>query len=178
MNRYLLKIHPIDNFVGGFGHSRNPSDWEGGVLISPALGRVYPNEGKPKVKPPQIQPGDELWIWTHEKKGGKGLIAKATTANIATGEDDTRITLENVELVPHPFDFSVFPKKEKSKRRKIGCRVLDYILAYTHSKVHWIEDDDYDEFARLAQEYGWGSNVIDARNAELVDDMESGLSDG
>lgn len=153
MNRYFLKIHPVDHFAGGFGHSRNESDWEGGEIILPPIGRVYPDAGQ-REPIPGIRDGDELWIWIHEGKGGRGLTAKAAAGAVKSREDGDRVVLKTVELVPSPFDYSGFPKKPENGH-ETGSRVLDYASIYRPSKGYLIEDADYQDFANVVERHGW-----------------------
>ena len=181
MNRYFLKVDGEQDCADGFGKSSEKRQWEGGEITLPKPGPVLACKGK-RERAPEIQPGDELWIWTHESKkygGGRGLSAKATAAEFFDTDKGRTVKLKNVEIIQIEGDlkYGPLPKNDAGKLES-GSRLIDYTYTQTGSAAYLIEDKDYKDFLSVVEQHGWGSNVIDARNAESVDDIESGLSDG
>jgi HNH endonuclease len=152
MNRYFFKIDPIKDCVGGFGQSRMAPRWESGEIVVKSKGPRF--AGKDRNQPaPAIQPGDELWIWTHENKGGQGLVAKATAASANVTGGELRVILNDVVLVPSPFSFDKF-KKRPDNGHYTGTRLLDYKSIDRGTGVYLIEDDDYPEFVDVVEKFG------------------------
>lgn len=112
MKRYFFKIDPIKNCVTGFGQSRLVSKWEGGEIRFSSKGVRFPRKESIDLAP-DIQIGDELWIWSHEDKGGQGLVAKATAAVADLSGGKLRVVLKDVFLFPSPFGFDKFKKNRK-----------------------------------------------------------------
>ena len=70
MKRCFLKIDPINECVGAFGQSRIVSRWEGGEIALKSKGPRYAEKASTQLAP-QVQVGDELWIWTMRTNTGK-----------------------------------------------------------------------------------------------------------
>lgn len=159
MNRFFLKIHSNETHCpGGFGASRQRSDWEGSLIILPKRGPVLARKDDNKIDQ-ELETGDELWIWTHESSGGRGLTAKAVAGDVSDRGESKAVVLHNVEIAPRPFDYRVFPEAPVNGRLT-GSRFLDYASTQRTSAIYVIEDDDYPDFIAVVQERGRAGNKI------------------
>lgn len=154
MNRYFLKVDPVKECVGGFGQSRMTSRWEGGEVSFKSKGPRYAIKGSTEYAPP-IQTGDEVWIWTHEEKGGQGLVAQAVAANVDSDEGMLRITLSDVFLVSSSFGFDGFKKRPKNGHIT-GTRLLDYKSISRGTGAYLIEEDEFSDFLDIVERFGGG----------------------
>ncbi|PCJ08701.1 MAG: hypothetical protein COB16_06265 [Rhodobacteraceae bacterium] len=152
MNQYFIKIDPIKECVRAFGQSRMVSRWESGEIAFKSKGPTFAVKGSSQLAP-EIQHGDELWIWTHEDNGGQGLVAKATAASADITGEVLRVILKDVVLVPSPFDFDKF-KKNPGNGHYTGTRLLDYKSISRGTGVCLIEDDDYVDFVDVVEKFG------------------------
>jgi hypothetical protein len=154
-NRYFLKVNGEQHCADGFCKSRDKWHWEGGEISLPTSGPVLARRGK-RVTAPQIQIGDELWIWTHESKqhgNGRGLCAKATAGGVFSKGPGPIVLLKNVEIIPRPFGYSIFPKNPVNGH-DTGSRLLDYTSTQRGYAVYYIEDEDYSDFVSLVEQRG------------------------
>lgn len=155
MKRYFVKIDPINECVGAFGQSRMTSRWDGGEIYFKSTGPRYAIKKSTRLAP-QIQIGDELWIWTHENKGGDGLVARALAAKDVDASDGMlKITLADVSLVSSPFKFDKF-KKRPDNGHFTGTRLLDYKSINRATGVYLIEEDEVAEFLDIVEKFGSG----------------------
>lgn len=156
MNRYFLKVNGEQHCANGFCKSREVADWEGGEITLPTSGPVLAREGK-RVSAPDIQPGDELWVWTHESKahgGGRGLTAKAIAAALRDTGDGKAVTLKDVEIIPRHLGYKTLPVND-ANRIVSGSRLVDYTYTQTGYAVYLIEDVDLPDFMSLVEQRGW-----------------------
>jgi hypothetical protein len=103
--RYFLKVNGELHCPKSICRPAASSDWDGGEVLIPDSGPIYAVEGS-RPNAPEIQQGDELWIWTHEDDEfgrGWGLTAKATAGPQRKQDDFIAITLRDVERLPRPF---------------------------------------------------------------------------
>ncbi|WP_294608299.1 HNH endonuclease signature motif containing protein [uncultured Roseovarius sp.] len=176
MNRFFLKIHGNDTHCpGGFGGSRNKSDWEGSTIILPKRGPVLARKEDNKTDQ-TLKAGDELWIWTHESSGGRGLTAKAIAGEVPDSEASKFVVLHNVEIAPRPFDYRGFPEAPVNGR-VTGSRFLDYASTQRPSAVYLIEDVDYPDFLSVVQERGWAGNKIPAPSPHWEEEVQNHKDD-
>lgn len=167
MNRYFLKVDPLKECVGGFGQSRMTSRWEGGEIAFKSNGPRYAIEKSTKLAP-QIRKGDELWIWTHENRGGQGLVARAAAAaDVDPSDGMLRITLSDVALVSSPFGFDRF-KKHPVNGHVTGTRLLDYKSIYRGTDAYLIEDDEVSDFLDIVETLGGGVSSDRISDAEMI----------
>ncbi|MFZ1725543.1 MAG: HNH endonuclease signature motif containing protein [Albidovulum sp.] len=153
MNRFFLKVHGNEkNCPGGFGLSRNKADWEGQAITLPKAGPVYARKDR-RNPAPDIQPGDELWIWTHESSGGHGLSAEAVVHQVLQRGALTSVLLKGVELVSRPFGYKAFPRHSVNGH-VTGSRLLNYTSTMRPSAVYLIEEGDYSEFLSVVEQRG------------------------
>jgi hypothetical protein len=168
MNRYLLKVNGELRCPSGICRPDHASQWEGRDILLPLSGPVLARSGK-QHPAPAIQPGDELWVWTHEDDDfgrGWGLTAKATAGPSKVVGDQLAVQLVNVDRLPRPFGFrDLFADKT---RKTTGSRLLDYTRSYTLLGCYLIEDDDYDAFCQ----------VVDERSSALPDDIRFAYATG
>lgn len=154
MNRYFLKIDPVNECIGAFGQSRLVSRWEGSEIAFKSNGPRYAEKASTQLAP-QVQVGDELWIWTHEEKGGQGLVAQAVAGNVDQSNGIMRITLSNVALVSSPFGFDKFTKRPDNGH-VTGTRLLDYKSISRGTNAYLIEDDEISSFLEIVERIGDG----------------------
>lgn len=169
MNRYFLKVNSEQHCVTGFGKSQDRSDWDGSEIMLPSSGPVLAREGK-RVPAPDIQPGDELWVWTHESQAhgkGRGLSAKATAAAIRDTSEGKNVTLRDVEIVPRHLGYKTLPMND-ANRIESGSRLVDYTYTQTGYAVYFIEDDDYPDFMSLVERRGWNMLEEDVVSGEFT----------
>lgn len=166
MNRYFLKVDPINECVGAFGQSRLTSRWEGGEIAFKSKGPRYATEDSTKFAP-QIQIGDELWIWTHKEKGGQGLVARASAADVDLSDGMLRITLSDVNLVSSPFGFGSF-KKRADNGHVTGTRLLDYKSISRGTDAYLIEEDDIADFLEIVETFGGGVSSDKKLEEEMI----------
>lgn len=156
MNRYFLKVNREQHCENGFCKSSEVADWEGGEITLPTSGPFLAREGK-RVPASEIQPGDELWIWTHESKahgGGRGLTGKATAAAVSNASESKTVTLGDVEIIPRHLGYKTLPMNSEN-RIESGSRLVDYTHTQTGYAVYLIEDVDYPDFMSLVEQRGW-----------------------
>ena len=155
MTRYFLKVDPINECVGAFGQSRLTSRWEGGEIAFKSKGPRYAEKESTRLTPP-IRVGDELWIWTHEEKGGQGLVARAlAAADVDPSDGMLQITLSDVALIASPFGFDVF-KKRPDNGHVTETLLLDYKSICRGTGAYLIEDYDMERFLEIVEEFGGG----------------------
>lgn len=164
MNYFFLKVDPMKECVGGFGQSRMTSRWEDGEIVFKSKGPRYALKKSTKLAP-QIQIGDALWIWTHEEKGGQGLVAQAVAANVDPSGDKLRIRLSNVAHVASPFGFDNF-KEHPDNGHVTGTRLLDYKSINRGTGAYLIEDDEVSNFLEIVERYGGGISPDGATSGE------------
>jgi len=168
MNRYFLKVNGELHCPGGICRPDHAAQWEGGEVLLPPSGPVLPRSGK-RQPAPAIQPGDELWVWTHEDDNygrGWGLTAKGTAGPSRINGDHLAVQLLHVERLPRPFGFRDLLTTDNGK--KTGSRLLDHVHAYRQLESYLIEDADYDEFRR----------VVDERSTPLPDAVRFAYASG
>lgn len=164
MRRYFLKVNGELHCPSGICRPSASSDWEGGEVLIPESGPIYAVEGS-RPSAPDIQQGDELWIWTHEDDQfgrGWGLTAKATAGSQRKRAGFIAITLQNVERLPRPFGLRDLGDGET------GSRLLNHARAHRHHQAYLIEDDDYADFRM----------VVDAKSYELPEEVRQSYAEG
>lgn len=166
MNRYFLKVDPRKECVGGFGQSRMTSRWEGGEVAFKSKGPRYAIKKSTKLAPP-IRKGDEIWIWTHEDKGGQGLVARALASGVDSSDGMLRITLSDVALVASPFGFDRF-KERPDNGHDTGTRLLDYKSISRGTDAYLIEDDEVSNFLDIVETFGGGVSSDGKSEAEMI----------
>ncbi|MEW2912291.1 HNH endonuclease signature motif containing protein [Leisingera sp. JC11] len=147
-NRFLLKVNGVLHCPGEICRPANAEEWEGGDVLTPLAGPLRAEPGLSQ-EAPQIQSGDELWIWTHEDDQfgrGWGLTARAIAGEQKDTGEHLAVPLTNVELLPRKFGFRDLGEGET------GSRLLDYARSRRHYQVYLIEDADYDDFIRVVEE--------------------------
>ena len=176
MNRFFLKIHADERHCsGGFGFSRNKADWEGRAIKLPNRGPVLARKEDNKTKQ-KISSGDELWIWTHETSGGHGLIAKATA--VCDPSATRTVVLQDVEIVPKPFDYRVFPERPKPLNGRVtGSRFLDYTSMQRPSAVYLLEGEDHEDFLAVVRERGWAGEVLSQPDGYWENEVQNHKAD-
>ncbi|MDR6265301.1 HNH endonuclease signature motif containing protein [Roseobacter sp. N2S] len=167
MKRYFFKVDPINECVGAFGQSRMTSRWEGGEITFKSTGPRYAIKKSTRLAP-QIQIGDELWIWTHEEKGGQGLVARALAVEDVDPSDGMlSITLTDVSLLSSPFGFDKF-KKRPDNGHFTGTRLLDYKSINRATGAYMIEEDEVAEFLDIVEKFGSGFSSDQKSAAEGI----------
>lgn len=153
MNRYLLKVNGEKHCPGNICRPKQASEWEGGEVTTPIEGPALARAGK-RQDAPNIQEGDELWIWTHEddKFGrGWGLTAKATAGAQTEKQDGLAITLHDVKRLPRPFGLrNLLPR---SAVGDTGSRLLNHINDDRWFNAFLIEDEDYPDFIAVVEKF-------------------------
>lgn len=151
-NRYFLKVNGELHCPNGICRPSSASEWEGGQLLLPVDNPVLARSGT-RQSAPQIQRGDELWIWTHEDEGfgrGWGLTAKASVGQISFTDHQPLILLENVERLERPFGYrDLLPADSNAKT---GSRLLDHANTHRTADAYLIEDEDYADFIKIVKE--------------------------
>lgn len=161
MNRFFLKVHGDERHCpGGFGLSKDAGKWEGRTIILPKIGPVLARK-KDRKTHAEIRPGDELWIWTHEASGGKGMTARATVRELKRSGSATSVVLQNVEIVPKAFGYRAFPEAAVNGR-ETGSRFLDYASTQRTSAVYLLEEADFSDFIAVVEARGWPPPAIEA----------------
>jgi hypothetical protein len=98
---FLIKVNASDA-PGGIGKPKDSSQWEGSGAFSTKppikslLGRKLPTW---QSEPPR--PGDRLYVWINELRGGYGLTATADVDKISKDSTELRILPSNVMLLPN-----------------------------------------------------------------------------
>ncbi len=162
--RYFLKVNGELHCPKGICRPSNSSDWDGGEVLIPESGPIHAVGGS-RPSAPEIQEGDELWIWTHEDDEfgrGWGLTAKATAGPQRRQDDFIWITLWDVERLPRPFGLRDLGDGET------GSRLLNHARAHRHHQAYLIEDDDYADFRK----------VVDAKSQELPEEVRQSYAQG
>ncbi|EPX81146.1 HNH endonuclease [Litoreibacter arenae] len=162
--RYFLKVNGELHCPKSICRPAASSDWDGGEVLIPDSGPIYAVEGS-RPNAPEIQQGDELWIWTHEDDEfgrGWGLTAKATAGPQRKQDNFIAITLRDVERLPRPFGLRDLGDGET------GSRLLNHTRAHRHHQAYLIEDDDYADFRK----------VVDAKSHELPEDIRQSYAQG
>lgn len=174
MNRYFLKIDPLNECVGAFGQSRMVSRWEGGEIAFKSKGPKFAGKEKSQLAP-EVQHEDELWIWTHEDKRGQGLVAKATAETADIVGEELRVILKDVVLVPSPFGFDKF-KKRPNNGHYTDTRLLDYKSISRGTGAYLIEDDDYPRFLEIVKMLGGKLPVPSEADSPETENLSGGFS--
>lgn len=162
--RYFLKVNGELHCPDGVCRPASSSDWEGGEVLLPASGPILAVAGS-RPDAPEIQHGDELWIWTHEDDQfgrGWGLTAKATAGSQRLKGEFTAVTIEKVERLERPFGF------RDLEEGPTGSRLLDHASAHRHHQIYLIDDDDYAEFIAL----------VERKSSELPEEVRHSYAEG
>lgn len=180
--RFFLKVNGEQHCPNGICRPSEASAWEGGEILIPSGGPIYAVEGS-RPRSPEIQEGDELWIWTHEDDQfgrGWGLTAKAVAGTQKKQDDYIAITLFDVEKLPRPFGLRDLGDGIT------GSRIIEHARAHRHHQAYLMEHDDYEDFRRVVDERskalsadvqeryvaGWEREVLNHKN-----DLLSGLQE-
>ncbi|WP_425044644.1 HNH endonuclease [Primorskyibacter sp. S87] len=148
VNRFFLKVNGVLHCPDGICRPTKAEEWEGGDVLTPLAGPLRAEPGLSQ-EALQIQPGDELWIWTHEDDQfgrGWGLTAKAIAGQRRDTGEHLAVPVTKVELMSRPFGFRDLGDGAT------GSRLLDYARSRRHYQVYLIKDADYDDFLRVVEE--------------------------
>ncbi len=152
MMQFLLKVSGISDCPNGIVRPATSDDWEGGEVITPKAGPALARKG-PHQAAPDIQEGDQVWIWTYEDKeygDGLGLTATATAGGQREAGEFFALRIHNVELLPQPVGFRKnAPNKCVFKN---DTRLLSYLRANRHHGAYLIEEDDFEDFQRAIED--------------------------
>lgn len=162
--RYFLKVNGELHCPNRICRPPSASDWEGGEVLLPASGPVYPEQG-PRRAAPAIEEGDELWVWTHEDDQfgrGWGLTAKATAGPQRESGEFLAVRLDRVERIERPFGFRDIGEAQT------GSRLLDHASAHRHHQAYIIDDNDFAEF----------SNLVRRKVQEIPDEVRHQYAEG
>ena len=183
MRRYLLKVNGEVHCPNGVCRPNSAADWEGGEVLIPARGPLLVAPGRSNHAPP-IEPGDELWIWTHEDDAhgrGWGLTAKARASETTERDGFLAVRLDAVERLPRPFGFRDLGEGPT------GSRLLDHASAHRHHQAYLIEDSDHADFLDLVElrsgplpdevQERYASSNWDKEILRHKDDLLAGLAD-
>lgn len=151
MNRFLFKVNGKRDCPEGICRPKFASEWEGGEVLIPTAVPIYVTKNG-KQSSDAVHDGDELWIWTHEyKKSGHGwgLTSKARAGQQREHGKFHAITLEHVELLPHPFGFNYLGNKPT------GSWLLDYVYDHREHRAYLLDDTEYSDFKQIVDQYGF-----------------------
>lgn len=146
MTSFLFKINRAKDVTDPSTGRLQPDKryWEDCEVAIPLAGPVWPT-GTDRGAPPQIAPGDEIWIWTHtHKKAGAGWGLTATARAGAVRMSTAQIVrLFDVRLLDAPFDF---PWAEKAGALP---PVLRTAKDYRGARAYVLGDEDRDGLRAL-----------------------------
>lgn len=172
MTRFLLKINGELHGPDGICRPRSASEWDGREIMLPWDG-PRPSSHIDRTPGPAVQPGDELFIWTHEDEAfgnGLGMTATAVADAVRPEGDRHAIRLRDTALIPRPFGF-----------RQLGARAasspLLAIMNSDRSPRAWIVAEDDAAFLNgLIAEFG---QPISAEvNAAYLDPWSLAITQG
>ena len=150
MTKFLLKINGELHGPDGICRPRAANEWDGREIMMPWEG-PRPSSYIDRTSGPTVQPGDELFIWTHEDEAfGNGLGITATAVADAIREDGNRlaIRLRDTTLIPRPFGFRLLGDRAEASP-------LLAIMDSDRSPRAWIvSEEDAAFLAGLIDEFG------------------------
>lgn len=164
---FLLKIDGSKDAPGQICRPLDASEWEGG-LITLAWNTPRASSYSDKRPVPMPKAGDLLYIWAHEGEDfghGKGLTATAIAADVAEGDEEIRIQLQDVDLLPRPFGFRELDKSGQTSP------LLREIHAARGARAWSMVSDERKELDALIETYGStkAAEIVEAANRHLSD---------
>ncbi|MFX4299818.1 HNH endonuclease [Pseudosulfitobacter pseudonitzschiae] len=137
MRSFLLKVNGVEHCPGGISNPKG-NDWSGGSIELPEKEPVFP-QAKKSVPVPPIEPGDTLYIWTHETKpfgNGVGLCAIATAGKNVEVDGKPHIELADVTILPRAID------KDMYFKIPITVEAIFYSTGFSHDGAYLLSAED------------------------------------
>jgi hypothetical protein len=172
---FLLKIDGSKDAPNQICRPTDSSEWEDG-LITMKWNTPRASSYSDKRPGPMPKKGDLVYIWAHEHKDyghGKGLTATAIVADDPDGEEEVRIKLQDVELLPRPFGFVELENMGQT------TPLLREIHAARGARAWCILPNERKELNALIETYGSAkaAEIVDATNRHLSD-LDRALTEG
>ena len=102
-----------------------------------------------RVEAPEINSGDELWIWCHESPkwgNGLGLTARAFANEVIQEGGKKYVSIERIRVLPQEFGEKVY------QASSISSGVIDYLIDRAHHNAYLLKDSDHEELLAVVAE--------------------------